>query len=56
MIFLLELYDVSKGVLWDTYGISVGMPWCFYDIFMRLLFGMSIESKVKQIENPFKVN
>ena len=62
-------YDVSVGELWDScrnpmslwdsYGVSVRFLWQFHDISMVFLwgyYGMSIESKLKSIENNFKLN
>ena len=47
MLFL-SLYVISVGFLWDFHGISMMCPWDYY--------GMSIESKLKSIENKFKLN
>ena len=57
--------------LWDSYGISLWFLcyfhvmsmiflWDFHDItsmiVLRVYFGMSIESKLKSIENKFKLS
>ena len=47
--------DVSMGFLWDSYGISMMFLLDFYDISMGLLWDVTIESKLKSIENKFKL-
>jgi hypothetical protein len=41
-------YDLSMGFLWDFHDISMIFLWGYY--------GMSIESKLKSIENKVKLN
>jgi len=66
MGFLREFYGILIGVLCSSYAIScyfyggsVGFLLDFLDISMIVLldyYGMSIESKLKSIENKFKLN
>ena len=48
MLFPCYFYDRSMGFLWGSYGNSMTFLWDYY--------GMSIESKLKSIENKFKLN
>ena len=41
-------YNLSMGFLWDFHDVSMIFLWDYY--------GMSIESKLKSIENKFKLN
>ena len=59
MRFLWYFYDVSMGFLQDSYGIPMAFLGEFHDVSMIFLwdyFGMSIESKLKSIDNKFKLN
>ena len=31
-------YGITIGFLWDSYGIPMGLPGCFYDISIKLLW------------------
>ena len=47
------------GILWYSYGVSIGFLFDFYGISMMFLwdyYGMSIESKLKSIKHKFKLN
>jgi len=59
MVFLWCFYGISAGFLWDSYGIPMAFLWEFHDVSMIFLwdyFGMSTESKLKSIDNKFKLN
>ena len=46
MIFLLDSYDVSMGLLWGFYEIHAEFPRYVYDISMGLLWGFYCISMV----------
>ena len=54
-LFPCYFYDRSMGFLWDSYRISMTFLY-MSTIFLWDYYGMSIESKLKSIENKFKLN
>ena len=40
MIFLLDFYDISVGLLWGFYWIPLGFPLYIYDISMGFLLDL----------------